>query len=193
MKKYQKIVAVIFVLFGFFLILKPSISTLKPIVILKETSTQTLGWKLYKNSEYHFSFKYPEGLLSNFQVQMTNKVSQTLRQLSSLKKLNTQYDPNAYNVFFEVDGWKSSDSLPDFTKKYLPETKNQSRQTIILGDIYGLRISNIDNSADAFYQYNLFKNGNYIYNFALLSNESILIGGNSKLLETIISTAKFGD
>ena len=75
---------------------------------------------MYKNGEYHFSFKYPEGLLSNFQVNTVGKTAQTLRQLSELKN-SMPYDPNSYNVFFETDGYKFSGKLVEFINKNLPE------------------------------------------------------------------------
>lgn len=191
MLKLKKPISLIFIFLGLILLLKSFAPQQVQVVIPPENQQQTLGWKIYKNDEYHFSLKYPEGLLSNFRVEMNGKTSQTLQQLSSLKNTKKDYDPNAYNVIFEADAWKSSETLSDFITQNMPETNRQNSQIIILKNLRGLRISNVDTAANGYYQYNLFKNGNYIYNFALLSDESILIGGNAKLLDGIISTAKF--
>lgn len=190
MKNNKKIISLVFIIVGIALFVLPVLNPQKPIIIPKEDLKKTHGWKLYSNDEYRFSFKYPEGLLSNFQVNSVGKTTQVLRQLES-NKLNLDTNPNSYNVIFEADGWKSSDSLTKFINENLPETKNLKKQKIIAGNLEGVRISNADKKVDAFFYYNIFKHGDFIYNFAILSDDPVLIEGNTKLLEDIISTAKF--
>jgi len=187
----KKPTAAALIILGLVLIFLPHFNFQKSIVLPKENSKITSGWREYKSSEYHFSFKYPEGLLSNFQVNTTGKIGVTLQQLSSLKDTITSNDPNAYNVFFEADGWKSADSLDEFIKANLPETKGVKRQKIKVGNIDGIRISNLEKKADAYYYYNLFKNGDYVYNFAIFADNAEEIRGNTKLLDDIIGTIKF--
>ncbi|MDO8270285.1 MAG: PsbP-related protein [Candidatus Levybacteria bacterium] len=188
----RKYLALLFIIIGFVFFVRPLINPEKPITIPQENTKETQYWKLYKNQEYHFSFKYPEGLLSNFQVNSTGKTTQTLKQLAfSKENIGEETDPNAYNVVFEADGWKFGDSIDKFLNSNLPETKNLKRQKIILGEISGVRIMNVTTKSDAYFTYNIFQNGNFIYNFAILSDDPLLIDGNSKLLENIISTVKF--
>jgi hypothetical protein len=190
-KKYKKTISTIFILLGIWFFVLPIVNPPKPILIPKENTVKTNGWKLYENRQYHFSFKYPEGLLSNFQVNSIGKTSQILKQLSSGNYSNIPKDPNVYNVTFEADGYKFSGKLDEFINKNLRETKNLKRQKITLGEIEGVRITNVEKKSDAYFYYNVFKHGNYIYNFAILADDPVLIGGNTKLLEDIISTVKF--
>lgn len=150
----------------------------------------TSGWKEYKNSQYHFSFKYPEGLLSNFKVDSTGPIDITLKQLKSIKKSGKTSDTNSYNVFFEANGWKFDGTIEEFIDENLQIT-NYKRQKIRVGTAEGLRISNLEEKEDAYYYYNLFKNGNYIYNFAIFADNPEEILGNTKLLDDILGTVKF--
>lgn len=189
-KKLKKPLSLILVFIGLILFVLPMILQ-KPIIIPKENLNKTIGWKEYKSSEYHFSFKYPEGLLSSFQVRTTGPIDTTLKQLVSNNVARTAADPNAYNVFFEANGWKFTGTLDQFVKKNVTQTKNTERQSIKLGNTSGLRISNLDEKADAYFYYNLFKHGNFVYNFAIFADNADEVRGNTKLLDDIIGTAKF--
>lgn len=194
-KHSKKFVALFFIFIGLAFILRPYFQVEKVIVLPSENTNTTKGWKTYKNNMYHFSFKYPEYLLSNFQVNMNSKASHSLKEVSKLGKNNNKArhnkNANNYNVIFEADAVKSEKSLKEFIDKNLPETKGLNIEKIKFENNPGIRITNIKTKSDAFFQYNLFKDGNFIYNFALISDESILIGGNTPLLEGIISTVKF--
>lgn len=186
----KKGVAFIFIIIGLFFILKPYFVSKKVVEFPSENTENTKNWKVYDNDKYRFSFKYPDYLLSNFHIQTNIKSSQTLNEMAKLN-LRKVKNPNEYNVIFEADAWRFNGTLEEFIDKNLPETKGLEKIKIILGKFEGLRISNIDVKSNAYFQYNLFNNNNYIYNFAILSDEAILIGGNSKLLENIITTTKF--
>lgn len=191
-KRFQlspnRILALFFIIFGLIILIKPS---QKPIQIPDENQKETSNWKLYKNDTFHFSFKYPDYLLSNFQVDTNIKSSKTLKNILNQNKAKGPKNPNVYNVFFEADAWKSDKPLEKFIKENLPETKNLESIKIKLEKIDGYRITNIDTKSDAFFEYNLLKNGNFIYNFAIISDEAILVKGNTPLLYNIISTVKF--
>lgn len=171
-----------------------------PIHIQKENIAKTTNWKEYKNSVYHFAFKYPDVLLSNFQIETSNKPTESLQKMTALKSEESSRigssQSNTYNVVFEANGWKYSDTLDKFLSDGpFKDVKNYKRQKIILNDIEGLRITNKDNEkqSDAYFYYNLFKKGDYVYNFSLITDDPSLIDGNAKLLDEIISTAKFGN
>ena len=188
MTKLKKPISLILFLIGIILVIKPYLSVQKSFVFPKENTKVTSGWKEYKNSEYHFSFKYPEGLLSNFQVSTETPTTRTLKQIVLIKN---KKNPNTYNVSFEADGWKSNDSIVKFAYYKLPETKNLLQQKIILGNLTGVRFTNTDKNNEAYFVFNLFKKNNYIYNFAIFADDPKLIKGNEDLLNSIISTLKF--
>ena len=191
MKKNKKLASLIFIIIGVVLFIITILNPQKPVTIPLENKSKTSGWKLYRNDEYHFSFKYPEGLLSNFKVDTTEPITVTLKQLESIKKSKSSLEPNSYNVFFEANGWKSDRTLDEFIKENLEQTKISKSQTIKLKNTLGLRITNIDTKADAYFYYNLFKHGNYIYNFAIFADNPDEIRGNTSLLNEIISTVEF--
>jgi len=184
----NKAIAAVFLLFGILLFLKPYFQ--KPIVIPQEDTNGTSGWKEYKNSDYRFSFKYPEGLLSNFSVNNSKKIDGTLQLIDSLKSTKNSAHTTTYNVFFEANGWKFDGTLDEFIKQNL-HIKNAIRQKIQLGKVVGLRVSNLKEKADSYYYYNLFQHGDYIYNFAIFADNADEVRGNTKLLDDIIGTAKF--
>lgn len=186
----KKTASVVLILIGVLFFLTPLLRTEKPLEIPQENTKATSGWKEYKNSQYHFSFKYPEGLLSNFKVDSTGPIDITLKQLKSIKKSGKTSDTNSYNVFFEANGWKFDGTIEEFIDENLQIT-NYKRQKIRVGTVEGLRISNLEEKEDAYYYYNLFKNGNYIYNFAIFADNPEEILGNTKLLDDILGTVKF--
>lgn len=169
----------------------------KPTKIPPENLQKTMGWKVYENKEYHFYFKYPDFILSNFQVNTQNKTKTSLKEITQFKKTGTKdgtAQSNTYNVIFEADAWKFDGTISDFIKKgNLGNIEKFEKQTIVLGGLTGYRISNVNNGkkADVYFYYNLFKYGSYVYNFALLSDNPVLISGNKQLLDEIMSTAKF--
>lgn len=170
-----------------------SISGKQTITISKEDPQTTIGWKEYRNDEFRFSFKYPEGLLSNFSVLKNDLGTTTYNQISKSRpsKKTELLNPSGYNVIFEAGAAKSGENLDNFLKHNLPETKDLKRQKIILDDMEGVRITNIEEEKDAYFIYNLFEKNGVIYNFALLSDDPVLIRGNTPLLEDILSTARF--
>lgn len=190
-EKLKKLLSIVFIFIGLVLFVLPIVNPQKPIIIPKEDLQKTIGWKVYDNPEYHFLFKYPDGLLSNFHVQTTDKSQQTLKSLEQIKKSITASDPNSYNVIFEADGWKHKGNLLEFIDKNLPETRNINKQALLLNSSGGFRITNFDTKSDAYFYYNIFQHGDYIYNFAIFSDTPDLIRGNTQLLEDIISTVKF--
>lgn len=188
-KKYTPLLLLlIFVVAGAVLAL---FKTPKPIQIPKENTKNTAAWKEYKNSEYKFSFKYPEGLLSNFVVNTTGLGSETLKNLSTQKESSTKNATNTYNVVFEANGTKFDGTADEFLNEKLPEIKGLKKEPIRLGDLEGVRISNNDQKTNAHFLYNIFWKGSFVYNFALYSDDPILITGNKQLLTDILSTAKF--
>ena len=189
-KKYKKPLAIIFILLGVVLFIQPIINQ-KPLIIPKENTQKTTGWKVYENSEYHFSFKYPEGLLSNFHVQTSSSTQQTQNTIETIKKSTVTANSNSYNVIFEADGWKFNGKLSEFINNNLSEPKGLQKQRLLLVKANGLRITNIDKKADVYFYYNIFQNGDFIYNFAIFADGPDLIRANTQLLEEIISTAKF--
>lgn len=52
-------------------------------------------------------------------------------------------------------------------------------------------ITNSKTESDVYFVYNLFKQGGFIYNFALFSDDPVLLDANLPLLENIISTVRF--
>ncbi len=186
----KKTASVVLIFLGVLFFLTRFLRTEKPLEIPQENTKATSGWKEYKNSQYHFFFKYPEGLLSNFRVDSTGPINITLKQLESNKKSKKTSNPNSYNVFFEANGWKFEGTIDKFIGENLQIT-NYKRQKIRVGTVEGLRISNLEEKADAYYYYNLFKHGEYIYNFAIFADSAEEVRGNTKLLDDIIGTAKF--
>lgn len=162
----------------------------KPFVIPSEDHQKTTHWKSYRNVEFGFSFKYPEGLLSNFTVNTTDLGTTTLKKLSNVD-MSKRADPTSYNVFFEAGGVKYDGNLKEYVAKNLPETKNASGQKIILDGVEGVRFTNIEKKDNAYFLYNVFQKEDVIYNFALLSDDPILIGANKPLLDDILTTVKF--
>lgn len=189
-KNIKKFFAVFFIIIGLSLVLKPSPNSSTHIIPVEDVS-KTKDWKVYNNPYYHFSFKYPDYLLSNFQVRTNNHQYSVLQDITSLAKESSSKNPNAYNVIFEADSWKTELQIDRFIDKNLVETNNLKRQKIKLGNLSGVRISNQDKKSDVYFEYNLFKNEKFIYNFAIISDNPILIKGNVPLLYSIISTAKF--
>lgn len=159
----------------------------KPISIPQENPQKTIGWKEYENDEYNFSFKYPEGQLSNFNVTTSDLGTATYNKINSKK---SPPNPNAYNVTFEVGAIKFKGKLDDFLKNNLKETGTAESQEITLGTSRGKRFSNIEKRSDAYFLYNIFQKGDVIYNFALLSDDPILIKANQNLLDEILTTVK---
>jgi len=109
------------------------------------------------------------------------------------KALELKKTPNSYNVIFEAKAYKFEGSIKEFLKKgNLSETKDLTQQPVILKDVKGIKLTNRDEQEQkAYFEYYLFKNENYIYNFSLLTDEPILITANEALLEKIIATLKF--
>lgn len=164
----------------------------KPIQIPTENHEKTIGWIKYQNDEFDFSFKYPEGLLSNFTVNTTDLGTTTLKKLSSKNgQTDGNLDRNSYNVYFEAGAVRYDGGLKQFIKKTLPEANNLQQLSIVLGKTSGVRITNFDIKADAYFIYNLFEKNNIIYNFSIMSDDPILIGANKPLLEDILTTVKF--
>lgn len=159
----------------------------KPISIPYENPQKTIGWKEYKNTEYNFSFKYPEGQLSDFNVTTNDLGTSTYNRISSEK---FPPNPNAYNVTFEAGAIKYKGKLDDFLKHNLKETKMAVSQEITLGAIKGKRFLNLEKKSDVYFLYNIFQKGDFIYNFALLSDDPILIKANQNLLDEILTTVK---
>lgn len=162
-----------------------------PISIPQENPQKTIGWKEYKNETFRFSFKYPEGQLSDFNEE-AGGIS-TLKNIQDVKENNSKrkIDPNIYNVKFGADAWKYIGSIEDFLEKKMIDTNDFKREKIILGKTTGLRVSNLEKKSDIYYQNNFFKNGEHIYSFSLFSDDPVLIRGNQQLLNSIISSAKF--
>lgn len=164
-----------------------------PYVIPHENIKMTTGWKYYLNREFHFSFKYPEGLLSNFVVNTTDLGNTTLNSLKSIagSAAKNASEVYTYNVVFEAGAIKHAGSLDNFIQDKLPETRGSTRQRIELNDIEGIRITNVKNENDVYFLYNIFKINDVIYNFAIFSDDPILIDANKPLLDNILATAKF--
>ena len=100
----NKAIAAVFLLFGILLFLKPYFQN--PIVIPQKNTQTTDGWKEYKNSDYRFSFKYPEGLLSNFSVNNSQKIDSTLQLIDSLKSTkNPAHTIKFVEVGYNVTCW----------------------------------------------------------------------------------------
>ncbi len=167
----------------------------KTVTIPPEKKSETTHWKLYENASLHFSFKYPEGLLSNFNVTSNSDAYDSMVDASDNKSkaLELKKTPNSYNVIFEAKAYKFEGSIKEFLKKgNLSETKDLTQQPVILKDVKGIKLTNRDEQEQkAYFEYYLFKNENYIYNFSLLTDEPILITANEALLEKIIATLKF--
>jgi len=165
------------------------------VTIPPEKKSETTHWKLYENASLHFSFKYPEGLLSNFNVTSNSDAYDSMVDASDNKSkaLELKKTPNSYNVIFEAKAYKFEGSIKEFLKKgNLSETKDLTQQPVILKDVKGIKLTNRDEQEQkAYFEYYLFKNENYIYNFSLLTDEPILITANEALLEKIIATLKF--
>ena len=192
---YKNFVAIFFIAVGLLLILKPDPSKSNVITISKENTSHTKGWKIYENDKFNFSFKYPDYLLSNFKLDFSVKTSQTLNEITEIKNDNDmlarQKETDEYNVVFQADATKYEGSIDEFINEYLQEAEGLEKIHIKFGNIKGYRISNFERKSDAYFEYNILKNDNFIYNFAIISDEAVLIRGNSPLLHEIISTAKF--
>lgn len=163
----------------------------KPVVkIPAEKTSETTYWKLYQNNDFFFSFKYPDYVLSNFQVETFNDTYQKVKGIAHSKEGSDGIP--SYNVFFEANAWKYTGTLDDFVRKGPLNIKDLETQEIILGENHGVRVTNTSlEKQEGYFYYNIFKKDNYIYNFALLSDDRVLIDANSDLLEKIMSTAKF--
>lgn len=182
------IIALLFPLFALLLLTmkKPT-----AIQIPSENIQETSSWKTYQNNDFYFSFKYPDYILSNFTVETFTDTYQKVKGIAQAKKENNNGIPT-YNVFFEANAWKYNGTLDEFARKGPLKINNFKTQEIMLGDNHGIRVTNTDlEKQRGYFYYNLFKKDNYIYNFALLSDDKILIDANSILLDKIISTAKF--
>lgn len=166
----------------------------KPATLIKippEKTSETKFWKTYQNNDFYFSFKYPDYMLDNFHVETFSNTFQKVKGTASAKKQSSNGIPT-YNVFFEANAWKFNGALDDFVKNGPLKIKGYKTREILLNDMHGLRVTNTDNKkADAYFYYNIFKKDNFIYNFALLTDDKVLIGANSDLLNEIMSTAKF--
>lgn len=175
-------------LFLFFLI---NLFTQKPekLIAIKNVSAEKIeGWKNYQNLEYNFSFLYPDVIISDFKFNEHEKI---LRRVIEIAKDPKNTD---YSVFFEINAWKYNGNIEDFLKNgNVPEVKNYKSQKIVSNILRGIRVTNIngDNRQEIYFYYNFFRNKNFIYNFALVSDEKILIKANTDLLDEIISTIKF--
>lgn len=183
---------IIALLFPLFALLVLTNHTATPTVkIAAEKTSETAYWKLYQNNDFYFSFKYPDYILSNFQVETFNNTYQKVKGIAH-SKAGIKDEIPSYNVFFEANAWKYSDTLEDFIKKGPLKIADMKTQEVILGENHGVRVTNSNlEKQEGYFYYNIFKKDNYIYNFALLSDDRILIDANSDLLDKIISTAKF--
>ncbi len=178
-------------LFPLFAILMLTMKKPTAVKIPSEKTSETAYWKMYQNNDFFFSFKYPDYILSNFQVETFDNTYQKVKGIAYAKKENDDGIPT-YNVFFEANAWKYNGSLDDFVKKGPLKISNFKTQEIILGENHGVRVTNVDlEKQEGYFYYNLFEKDDYIYNFALLSDDKILIDANSGLLDKIMSTAKF--
>lgn len=91
----------------------------RPTPIVKipiEKKSETAYWKTYQNNDFFFSFKYPDYILSNFQVETFRDTYQKVKGIADVKKENDNGVPT-YNVFFEANAWKYEGTLDDFIKK----------------------------------------------------------------------------
>ncbi len=183
------IIALLFPLFALLMLTmkKPT----PPIKIPVEKNAETKYWKVYQNNDFYFSFKYPDYILTNFSVETYSNTYQKVKGIAVSKKQNSNGIPT-YNVFFEANAWKFNGSIDEFIMKGPLKIPNLRKQEIISGENHGVRVTNLDlEKQDAYFQYNIFKKDNFIYNFALLSDDPALINANSMLLDQIISTAHF--
>lgn len=190
MSRFEKYIVPLLLIFS--LILLVVIKQEKTIKIPQENIDETKHWKTYTNERLHFSFKYPEGQLSNFTESEFGKTThQLLEKVKNTRQKNQTIKGYEYNVQFGADAWKYEENLDMFLKEILPETKNLKRQKIVLKQSEGLRITNLETENDVYFAYNLFQQGNFIYNFALFSDDPVLLNANLTLLENIMSTAMF--
>lgn len=175
---------------AFFFLSRP-----KTVTIPAEKTSETTHWKLYENASLHFSFKYPEGLLSNFNVTSNSDAYDSMVEASNSKgeAPKLEKSSSSYNVVFEAKAYKFKGDIKDFIKKgNLAEVKGLSLQPVMLKDLKGIKVTNRDEKEQkAYFEYYLFKNNNYIYNFSLLTDDPILITANEELLEKIIATLTF--
>lgn len=183
------IIALLFPLFA--LLMLTMKKPIAPIKIPVEKTVETKYWKVYQNNDFYFSFKYPDYILTNFSVETYSNTYQKVKGIAVSKKQNSNGTPT-YNVIFEANAWKFNGSIDDFIMKGPLKIPNLKTQEIISGENHGVRLTNLDQEKqDAYFQYNIFKKDNFIYNFALLSDDPTLINANSMLLDQIISTAHF--
>jgi len=154
--------------------------------------SSTTGWKEYENSHYRFSFLYPKGELSDLHEEDLGQTTKKNFETISFNSIQKKKNPNIYNVRFGADAWKYNGNINDFLKNtYILNTKNARKTQIINGEYEGLRVTNIDQDEEVYYQYNFFMNDGFVYSFNLFSDDPVLIQGNQQLLDSIISTAKF--
>lgn len=133
-KKFHLALLLFAGIFGilFFTFLKEKI-----IIIPSENISETKHWKTYSNSEFKFSFKYPEGLLSNFSEDVNGKNTGELLNLVKEIKIQNSKTSNSsyqYNVHFGADAWKYEGQLEEFIQTNLKETENLKRQKVRLSD-----------------------------------------------------------
>ncbi len=181
------IIALLFPLFALLLLTmkKPTV-----VKIPNENIQETSNWKTYQNNDFFFSFKYPDYILSNFTVETFTDTYQKVKGIAYKKKENDGIP--TYNVLFEANAWKYNGSLDDFVKKGPLKISDFKTQEIILDQNQGVRATNTNlEKQEGYFYYNLFKKDGYVYNFALLSDDKVLIDANSGLLDKIMSTAKF--
>lgn len=163
----------------------------KSIVIPTENVVETQHWKTYNNSQFRFSFKYPEGEISDLQEikygETTQRLSKEVRETSA----NSKGVVSEYNVKFGVDVYKTEMALDKFVEENLLETRKLNQETLIYKDLKGIRIGNQQINSNVYFVYYIIKNLKNIYIFALFSDDPVLIDANIPLLEKIISTARF--
>lgn len=188
-KTYWLLLAAVLII-GFFVAPKKT-----PSLNLSQEADATASWEIYRNPEYNFSFKYPETLLSNLSINTSSSprafevlaASSQGNQSDKTVQINQQYVGT-----FEVNATKFAGSIDDYANQHLPETDNSKTQIIFLGDLKGKRISNINDSGNAYFLYNIFEKDGIIYNFSIVTDSADQIKANQKMLDDILSTVKIG-
>lgn len=163
----------------------------EPIYIPQENLQATTHWSSYNNPRFRFSFKYPDGEISDFQAIKFGTTIQKLTKEVRKKSSASKGLVSEYNVKFGVDAWQTQQNLVEFTEENLLETRTLDREKVIHKKHKGVRISNKQTDSEVYFIYYIFRNNGIIYNFALFSDDPALIDGNIPLLEKIISTANF--
>ncbi len=192
-KKYLYYFFLLIILVPLFLIINISREQKTSIKIPPENTHETTNWKLYENKDYHFSFEYPDYMLSNFMIDTLDNTQQGIKgSFRNNNKDNSSGIPT-YNVIFEANAWKYKGSLSDFINKGPLGIKKMERQSIELKKMKGVRVTNINSEKkeEVYYYYNLFKKGDFVYDFALFSDDKVLINANSGMLNEIMATVKF--